>query len=66
MDEAVRRAVLTGLPIELASAAASWTPARLLGVDDRRGALAAGLDADLVVLDEDLGVERVMHRGCWV
>ncbi len=67
MDEAVRRAVQdVGLPIEQASAAASATPARLLGIDDRCGAIAPGLDADLVVLDDDLRVQRVMVRGRWV
>jgi N-acetylglucosamine-6-phosphate deacetylase len=67
MDEAVRRAVrVVGLSIEQASAAASATPARLLGIDDRRGAIEPGLDGDLVVLDDDLRVQRVMVRGRWI
>jgi N-acetylglucosamine-6-phosphate deacetylase len=67
MDEAVRRAVQgVGLSIEQAVAAASTTPARLLGIDDRCGAIAPGLDADLVVLDDDLRVRRVMLRGQWI
>jgi N-acetylglucosamine-6-phosphate deacetylase len=66
MDEAVRRAVLvTGLPIEAASAAASGNPARVLGLADRVGTIAAGLDADLVVLDEDLRTTAVMAGGIW-
>jgi N-acetylglucosamine-6-phosphate deacetylase len=66
MDEAVRRAVQTvGLTIEQASAAASATPARLLGLEDRCGAIVPGLSADLVVLDDDLAVRRVMVRGDW-
>jgi N-acetylglucosamine-6-phosphate deacetylase len=55
-----------GLSVEQASAAASATPARLLGMADRRGAIAVGLDADLVALDDDLAVRRVMARGHWV
>ena len=66
MDEAVRRAVCeVGLTIEQAVAAASAHPARLLGLTDRCGAIAAGLDADLVVLDSDLRVERVMIGGAF-
>ena len=67
MDVALRRAVHdVGLPVEAAVAMASSTPARLLGIADRVGRLAPGLDADLVVLDADLTVERVMARGRWV
>lgn len=67
MDEAVRRLVHeVGLPIEVAAAAAATTPARLLGVEDTCGAIAAGLDADLVHLDDELRLRRVMLRGAWV
>ncbi len=67
MDAAFRRAVLeVGLPIEAAVAAAAGNPARLLGLADRCGAIAAGLDADLVHLDEDLQVRRVMVAGRWL
>ena len=30
------------------------------------GALRPGFDADLVVLDDDLEVQRVMRKGAWV
>jgi N-acetylglucosamine-6-phosphate deacetylase len=67
MDEAVRRAVReVGLSVEQASAAASAVPARLLGIEDRQGAIAPGLSADLVVLDADLAVRRVMLAGRWL
>lgn len=66
MDVAVRRAVQgSGLTIEAASAAASGTPARVLGADARCGSITSGLDADLVVLDADLRVLRVMAGGTW-
>ena len=53
MDVALRRAVAdVGLPMEIASAAASGNPARVLGLGDQTGRIVAGLDADLVVLDE--------------
>jgi N-acetylglucosamine-6-phosphate deacetylase len=67
MDEAVRRSVReVGLPIEAAAAAASTTPARLLGVHDRVGSIAPGLEADLVHLDDECVLTRVMSRGAWV
>jgi N-acetylglucosamine-6-phosphate deacetylase len=67
MDAAVRTAVReVGLPIEAASAAASGEPARVLGLAERCGAIAPGLDADLVLLDADLNVRRVMAQGEWV
>jgi N-acetylglucosamine-6-phosphate deacetylase len=66
MGHAVRRAVHdVGLPIEAAARAAATTPARVLGGADRFGAIVAGLDADLVVLDDDLGVDGVMALGRW-
>jgi N-acetylglucosamine-6-phosphate deacetylase len=66
MDVAVQRGVRTlGLSIEVVSRAAAGTPARVLGIADRTGAIAAGLDADLVVLDDALAPQRVMRRGVW-
>src|SRR5207249_4142763 len=37
--------------------------ARVLGIDDRKGSLAAGKDADIVLLTEDLMVDTVIARG---
>lgn len=66
MDEAVRRAVTdSGLTLEEASVAASGNPARVLGVEATIGSLAAGRQADLVVLDDDLRVRAVMAAGEW-
>lgn len=66
MDLAVRRAVAAGLALEVAVAAAATNPARVLGLAHRCGSIAPGLDADLVVLDADLRVTRVMAAGRWV
>jgi N-acetylglucosamine-6-phosphate deacetylase len=67
MDQALRRAVKqSGLSIEHASAAASANPARVLGLEDRIGAIATGLQADFVVLDDDLQVSDVMLSGAWI
>lgn len=66
MDRAVRRAVLEcGLAIEVAAACAATNPARVLNIDDECGSIAPGLAADLVVLDDELNVQRVMVGGVW-
>ncbi|WP_067509045.1 N-acetylglucosamine-6-phosphate deacetylase [Actinoplanes sp. TFC3] len=66
MDAAFRQAVGAGLGLPAASAMASTTPARVLGLADQVGALEAGLRADLVVLSPDLQVKRVMRAGSWI
>jgi N-acetylglucosamine-6-phosphate deacetylase len=66
MAGVVRRAIAAGLPVTDVAAAASTTPARVLGLGDRTGALRPGLAADLVVCDEDFGLRAVMHRGEWL
>ncbi len=66
MAAAVKYAVqVAGLPIEDVVRAATASPAAMLGLD-RVGALRPGFRADLVVLDQQLDVSRVMHRGRWV
>ena len=66
MADVVRHAVAAGLPVTTVAAAASTTPARVLGLGDRTGALRAGLDADLVVCDEEFRLRAVMRQGEWL
>lgn len=64
MDRAVKNMVeLAGLPIEYVLPLATSVPAKIAGVADRKGKLDLDFDADLVVLDERLEVERVVVRG---
>ncbi|MBW8481700.1 N-acetylglucosamine-6-phosphate deacetylase [Actinomadura parmotrematis] len=65
LADAFRRAVRAGVPLPDAARAASLTPARALGLDGRIGTLEPGKRADLVVLEEDLTVARVMRGGRW-
>lgn len=62
MDAAVRNAVASGVDLAAALVAAAMTPAAVLGLADR-GAVAVGRRADLVALDEQLGVEAVWIGG---
>jgi len=66
MAGVVRHAVAAGLPVTDVAAAASTTPARVLGLGDQTGALRPGLDADLVVCDEEFGLRAVMRHGEWL
>lgn len=51
------------VPLTDAVRMASTTPARLIGVDDRKGSLTVGRDADLILLDDTLHVTRTFVRG---
>ena len=42
---------------------ASETPAHIMGVHDRKGALARGKDADIMIMDEKLRVRCVWQMG---
>jgi N-acetylglucosamine-6-phosphate deacetylase len=65
LDDAVRNLVASGVPLPAASAAASRNPLAMLGITDR-GGIAVGQRADLVELDDALGVRRVMRGGTWL
>jgi N-acetylglucosamine-6-phosphate deacetylase len=66
MDGALRRAVAAGIPMVHACRMAATTPAGAVGLDATVGALVPGRRADLVVLEDDLRVRRVMRAGRWV
>jgi N-acetylglucosamine-6-phosphate deacetylase len=63
-DRAVRNMVsMAGVTLQDAVRMASYNPARLLGVERRKGWLREGADADLVVLDPNGSVAGVMTQG---
>ena len=64
LDDAVRNLVGSGVALPAAVAAASRNPLAMLGITDR-GRLAVGQRADLVELDDELRVRRVMRAGTW-
>lgn len=53
----------TGISLEEAVKLASENPARQLGIFDRKGSIAPGKDADLVVLDQNHEVAMAFCRG---
>lgn len=60
--ETLREALVRGLPLEVALPAFTANPAKLLRLA-RKGVIATGNDADLVVLDEQHRAETVVVRG---
>ncbi len=61
MIDAVRNLHALGVSLEDALNAATAVPARVIGAD--AGRIAVGADADLVVLSDELEVERVLVGG---
>ena len=51
------------IPWDYAINSCTLNPARYLNVDDRKGKLVAGYDADIVVLNDDYSVEMTYVRG---
>lgn len=65
LDTAVQNLVAAGVGLPEAVAAASRNPLAMLGIGDR-GRIAVGQVADLVELDDELRVRRVMRGGAWI
>ncbi len=63
LDRALRNVVGLGVPLKDAVRMATVLPARRLGLAGKKGIIAPGADADLVVLTPDLRVAGVMTRG---
>ena len=64
MDRLIRTMVQNAeIPLADAVRMASETPARIMGVLDRKGTLERGKDADIIALDRDLNVRAVWAMG---
>lgn len=64
MSELARRFIsFTGVPLSSIAKVASYNPAKLLGIDKRKGSIEEGKDADLVVMGEDFKVRMVFIEG---
>jgi len=64
MDVCVRNLVkFTGCSLGEAVRCATWNPAQCLGIEHRKGTLAPGADADLVVLDDGGHVFSTWVKG---
>lgn len=59
--DCVKKAVEFGIPFDDAVTMATKTPAELLGV--KKGVIAAGFDADMLIIDEDMNITDVIIAG---
>lgn len=67
MDRLIRTAALQAeIPLEDVSRMVSETPAKLTGVFSRKGSLAKGKDADIIIMDENLNLTHVLTMGTLV
>jgi N-acetylglucosamine-6-phosphate deacetylase len=66
-DQALRNVVQwTGLPLEEAILMCAGNAARVIGLDEQKGTIEPGKDADMIFLDTRLEVQAVLSRGRWV
>jgi N-acetylglucosamine-6-phosphate deacetylase len=63
LDRALRNVVALGATLADAVRMLTLNPATLLGIEFKKGALRAGADADIVLLNETLQVTGVWARG---
>lgn len=64
MDRLIRTAVIgAGIPLEDVSMMASGTPARIMGIDDRKGSIEPGKDADIIIFDSSINLTHVIAMG---
>ena len=63
-DRLVRTMVqVAGCSIEDAVRMITENPARVMGISDRKGALKAGMDADVVIFDENVNINSTIING---
>ncbi|MGX5816562.1 N-acetylglucosamine-6-phosphate deacetylase [Chitinophaga lutea] len=63
-DQLVRNMIrLADVPLIDAVKMITSTPAAIMGIGDRKGALTAGKDADIVIFDEDIQMDTVIVGG---
>lgn len=53
----------TSLPLYEVIRLVSLNPARLIGIEDRKGSIAPGKDADIIVFDEDISIVKAFVDG---
>ncbi|WP_337391021.1 N-acetylglucosamine-6-phosphate deacetylase [Prevotella sp.] len=64
MDTLIRTCIQkANIPMEDAFRMASETPAKIMGVFDRKGSIEEGKDADIIVFDRDINLTYVMQMG---
>ena len=64
MDTLIRTCIQkANIPMEDVFRMASETPAKIMGVFDRKGSIEEGKDADIIIFDRDINLTYVMQMG---
>ena len=67
MDRLIKTMVrVVDVPLQDAVRMASETPARIMGIYDRKGSIQRGKDADILLLDNDINLRSVFSLGEFV
>jgi N-acetylglucosamine-6-phosphate deacetylase len=67
MDQALRNVLeITGMSLQNAVGMLTANPARAVGVGDRKGLLAPGYDADILIFDAALTLQATIRGGAFV
>ncbi|MBR3453162.1 MAG: N-acetylglucosamine-6-phosphate deacetylase [Muribaculaceae bacterium] len=67
MDRLIKTMVrVVDVPLQDAMRMASETPARIMGIYDRKGSIQRGKDADILLLDSDINLRGVFSMGEFV
>ena len=63
-DRLVRTMVnIAGCPIHVAVKMLTENPARVMGISDKKGSLRVGMDADVVIFDQDINIKNTIISG---
>jgi N-acetylglucosamine-6-phosphate deacetylase len=64
LSELLKRFIsFTGCGLDVAVKMVTENPAKVLGIEERKGSIAIGKDADLVLLNDDLSVQTTIVCG---
>jgi N-acetylglucosamine-6-phosphate deacetylase len=63
-DQLVRNMIkMADVPLPEAVRMAALTPATIMKMDDKKGSIEVGKDADIVIFDEDINIEKTIIKG---
>ena len=60
--DCLRTAVSFGIPLETALKACTCNPAKSLGLNHKIGSIRTGMQADLLIVDQKLNIEKILKR----
>lgn len=63
LADCMRKAVEFGIPLETSIKAATFNPAKSIGLEKQIGSIDIGLDADLIIMDKDMNFNNIYFKG---